>query len=1765
MRTPLPLPPPPKKKKKKKRGQGGDAASGAAVGEPSAVSRSQRLAMIRRKADGGNGSVPAVGICSVGSVGIRSDLAIAPGAMASGDIRSENTLNPLGLESGSDDIKTVEMVTMGGDSKAADKIAKGAAVRPPLSSPNPANMALSRRLAGTLCVDAALLCGGVIWTLILAHAGAGDPMVLDCQRIGFILPLCLFLGFICVAIGFRPAEQTGMKRAMRRRTFFAKCILMLLCSVAVAGAMIGYPQGLCDASCKCGLCRDLNQEQKNPRLGPQSFELDLVAQLELNQNESRALQTSSNTWGRAVACSGVETVPFSQSTNHRNNSGSCAGDGISPSKVCDIENPDVNQRKIVLTSGISADKRHTVSAIFDSFVVIVTRDMTAKARANLGATYTHPEDFLKNDGSDIGCVEEMNPYCPEAKYARDYFELRFGRDVLVPTLCDNVYRFCDRKNESRLSCPQTTCCKMCNAIKMLDTCPDFEPTRDSILQDVKKRILERYSSWGYSSSDLSAAGVAYGVDAGLVQDAINTTHWSSDTILGILSKVGSDGNFQWDSCMLSCVDSGELSAPWYGKSPECLAVENRSWTKNATRRITLNKTEDSMGEIFSTCTCDADMRAWTESVFLWHGFAVFMGVCLLGLQTWIAVMVDHEVALCGSKLKKLGDYGSKRYCSWPLVLSTTLSSLLIGCLATQLIFVAAATRGTSCYNREAPIREELTEGDMTQNSSLMWSWALLDAFMLWIVMFAIVLPNVRAISVAIRGGNRDDTNIQDPNLYSREKKRDQVSDTQGPASSWWQRCASVIWWCAQKLKLMKHAYDDAFSFKNGRYYMYLRIISETVEVGTQAGQLISFSHERPFTWVSTLSSVTALNGVTLASPFLLARCFPICKRETRLIIAMLDTLFDVLYLLLAVIFSDRKNFGDSETWWVATLGILIPIASLTRRQRSMGRAMASRRIGFPQSPGKSENYGHAVENDLSAVRHDGNSRATIVLSLILSVACIACGTTFMVMAEEGDAACRSMLGDALWEGSQPRYVIAKSDGSGLLHGYCNFSAIRSIQSVITHGDQPLRKLPIELAQLERLESLVLSGHLIASDGVPAKVLDGVTLSRLTRLEFGKEDPVRHDLNLRDSSAAYLDVFPRHVLRFMTELESLRLRGSNISCFPPSKHFSNLTALRHLDLSGSKITYLPPSVLFEHPSLFVNLSGTPIWWSRSLDWSDHGLGSKAHLENTAHRQDSFGNKGFQRVAYMLPMLKSLNLSGNGLTDASALHLSEWPGLEIIDVSRNPSITPPASESSFSWWQVLSEHPTLGNNARFVGLANVGLGPNHILLRNSSFDSLNTNVRPNPLNNIPGLTCQQLRWMNSTMTSPMRVDLRGNEKFSTFVEWEGVSRATLECDCISGPDCSYVDDAVFRLFLSVLPNAESVHTELLFQKDIQDYSSVVSLQNLLAASSSKLQALTMKQNWLSGPIPSVEFVNLPNIRILHLSNNILSGSLSGGLFMCAKLQGLYLDGNQLSGQLSPQFSLLSNLGELTLAHNKFSGTLPEEIFTLRNLRNIDLGTNNFTGALSENISALSNLKKIRIEDNHFSGLIPTDISRLTKLNSLALYSNEFSGPIPASIAELTGLQYLGLQDNNLTGKIPDLWGLKEIELLDLSGNNLIGPIPNISDCQELQSLRLQDNKLVGEIPISIGALTKLTAISLSSNGLYGEIPDSLSALIGLRELHLEDNPGLHGALPESISTALTMLKSLTLPRNVTARDRVGSLCILSPGSPIYKKCTEGAPHS
>ena len=196
-----------------------------------------------------------------------------------------------------------------------------------------------------------------------------------------------------------------------------------------------------------------------------------------------------------------------------------------------------------------------------------------------------------------------------------------------------------------------------------------------------------------------------------------------------------------------------------------------------------------------------------------------------------------------------------------------------------------------------------------------------------------------------------------------------------------------------------------FSLSRGRHYTYMRLTFEIIEAVNQTSQLYSFADNRTYHWIMALSSLLVLNGVCLPGLFLLTRVRPEFRWYTRLVMAGLDSAFDMAYLVIALVFSDQKSFGNSESWFVAVLGIVVPVVSLVSRRSMFSRNWTA--------------SGHAARKRQKKT----TLRVVIFFSFLVATYCILSGGIFLHMARQGDYECREMLGSALWDGAKPQYVI----------------------------------------------------------------------------------------------------------------------------------------------------------------------------------------------------------------------------------------------------------------------------------------------------------------------------------------------------------------------------------------------------------------------------------------------------------------------------------------------------------------------------------------------------------------------------------------------------------------------------------------------------------------------------------------------------------------------------------------------------------------------
>ncbi|GKA83065.1 leucine-rich repeat protein [Tanacetum coccineum] len=285
-------------------------------------------------------------------------------------------------------------------------------------------------------------------------------------------------------------------------------------------------------------------------------------------------------------------------------------------------------------------------------------------------------------------------------------------------------------------------------------------------------------------------------------------------------------------------------------------------------------------------------------------------------------------------------------------------------------------------------------------------------------------------------------------------------------------------------------------------------------------------------------------------------------------------------------------------------------------------------------------------------------------------------------------------------------------------------------------------------------------------------------------------------------------------------------------------------------------------------------------------------------------------------------------------------------------------------------------------------------------------------------------------------------------------------------------------------------------------------------------SLLVDLSLPGNQLIGSLPSDIGNQLPNLELLQLRDNELTGVLPPTLSNCSKLRILEISSNNFSGKLTIDFSKLRDINHIYLADNNFHGRgEADEMRFIDSLKNC------------------TRLVDLALVHCNLIGVIPISIGNLSdQLSSLYLAGNQFFGSLPSSIGSLVGLTTLDLRDNRFKGKIPTTIGkLQKLQLLILNSNQFSGPIPDaIGNLSLLTELYLFSNKLEGHIPSSLGNCRNLNVFELSDNRLTGKIPKHLLQLPSLTILLNLSHNNLSGSVPSEVKD-LKMLNILDLSYN------------------------------
>ncbi|XP_062079879.1 receptor-like protein EIX2 [Humulus lupulus] len=593
-------------------------------------------------------------------------------------------------------------------------------------------------------------------------------------------------------------------------------------------------------------------------------------------------------------------------------------------------------------------------------------------------------------------------------------------------------------------------------------------------------------------------------------------------------------------------------------------------------------------------------------------------------------------------------------------------------------------------------------------------------------------------------------------------------------------------------------------------------------------------------------------------------------------------------------------------------------------------------------------------------------------------------------------------------------------------------------------------------------------------------------------------------------------------------------GSNKSSFIASHEINSalieLHHLKYLDLSYNKFSTTIPKFIGSLKRLqYLNLSGNPL--SGTIPSQIQYLTKLKTLDLDNNRLvGPFPNNLSQFLLILrlnnnnltgplpdlshLSSLREFNIANNRLNNTLPESIGKLHNLRVLDVSSN------------SFTGVFSEIHV----ENLINLKQLALSFNSLL----EF-KFNTNWVPQfQLNAIELSSCklgpQFPSWLQTQLNLSI-IDLSNSRISDTIPPWFCNLTSNLKHLNLS-----------FNQITGSLPNFSlSSHNDF----PIVDLSSN-KFYGAILQFLSKAYMLDLSSNNLSsfGLFLCSEMIGEPQIEILDLSNNFLSGRLLYCWWRFKNLHVLNLESNKLFGTIPSSIGYLHKILTLSLRHNNLSGVLPTSLNNCTNLKFLDVGENNLEGKVPTWIGErLTNLMVLDLNANSFNGSIPSNLCNLHYIQILDLSENNIHGSIPPCMDNFTSMVhssnmdddktkpegFLGSDSHNLElYKLAIVWkGVKHVcgksivfmRLIDLSSNRLEGEIPKrLTNLLELIQFNLSRNHLSGSLPENIGQLQKLESLDLSHNQFSGKVPQSLANMSFLGYLNLSNNQ-LNGKIPSS----------------------------------------------
>ena len=215
---------------------------------------------------------------------------------------------------------------------------------------------------------------------------------------------------------------------------------------------------------------------------------------------------------------------------------------------------------------------------------------------------------------------------------------------------------------------------------------------------------------------------------------------------------------------------------------------------------------------------------------------------------------------------------------------------------------------------------------------------------------------------------------------------------------------------------------------------------------------------------------------------------------------------------------------------------------------------------------------------------------------------------------------------------------------------------------------------------------------------------------------------------------------------------------------------------------------------------------------------------------------------------------------------------------------------------------------------------------------------------------------------------------------------------------------------------------------------------------------IKYLLLEKNKFKGQLPEDMHLIWPNLEVLDLSKNRLTGNISSKMKFPINTTIIDLSQNYLVGEFPSSVLNATNLISLDVSHNRFRSISSYSWYSfLPKIQILDFSFNPFTDLTTHRLGQLflgpfrSRKQKCPILTFNFASTgLQGDLfhllwSSLDYLVALRLSNNKLVGKIPRPEFQQSYLQVLDLSWNDLEGSIPESCELfRSIKLIDLRGN-------------------------------------------------------------------------------------------------------------------------------